>query len=221
MNFRRGDSLHDHISGVPLLIDPRYASHHRDDFNVIHKKGVELHHAKRGEKKRRLRLEILQRRLDISERVLQEELLGWRKERSTFADTLFAHETTTRTEQRTRIEHEIQHVDQALKKVTADREELDRLTNERFDATFYPRLRRLEGADFNSPLNFAWQIDLSDIFARKQIEPVATVLREFAFVNEIDQQGTLVEGREETGGFDIIVGNPPFVTARNAEKRKL
>ena len=60
-----------------------------------------------------------------------------------------------------------------------------------YDKDFYPKLRRLEGADFDSPFNFAWQLDFAGIF------------------------------RPERGGFDIIVGNPPFVTARNPTKREL
>src|SRR5207248_1007063 len=45
--------------------------------------------------------------------------------------------------------------------------------------------------DFNSPFNFAWPLDFTSIFSRNK------------------------------PGFDIIVGNPPFVTARNPKKREL
>ena len=66
----------------------------------------------------------------------------------------------------------------------------ERLKSRVYDKQFYPKLRKLEGADFNSPFNFAWTIDFPGIFGGG-------------------------------AGFDIIVGNPPFVTARNPEKREL
>jgi len=53
MNFHRGDSLHDHISGIPVVILPEKASRYADGFQKIAKLGDELHHAKRAERKRR------------------------------------------------------------------------------------------------------------------------------------------------------------------------
>src|SRR5262249_34857374 len=68
---------------------------------------------------------------------------------------------------------------------------LEKLAKRPHDPKFYPDLRKLEGADFDSPFNFAWQLDFAEIFS------------------------------PERGGFDIVVGNPPFVTARNPTKREL
>ena len=90
-----------------------------------------------------------------------------------------------------RFEHEIKQLHSAIAKVQADRKELDKLAKLTHDSGFYPKLRRLEGADFNSPFNFAWQLDFPEIFS------------------------------PERGGFDIVVGNPPFVTARNPKKNEL
>src|SRR3989442_900185 len=89
------------------------------------------------------------------------------------------------------------------------------------NATYYQDLRELEGADFDSPFNFAWHIDFAEIFAPTPAPAVATVTGEFAFVNELKGQGSLVEERTVPNGFDIIVGNPPFVTARNPTRREL
>ena len=221
MNFRRGDSLHDYISGVPLVVHQQYAHRFTSDIEHIHKKGLQLHRAKKAEQKRKLRLDILERRLEMSRRVLEAELKEWQKEHSLISDTLFSDETATKAEKRKRIEQETERIQSALKKLTDDRKELDRLASRGFDNQFYPKLRRLEGADFDSPFNFAWQIDYADIFARRNGKPVSTILDEFAFVNEVDQQASLLDRNEEAGGFDIIVGNPPFVTARNPKKREL
>jgi hypothetical protein len=221
MNFRRGDSLHDYISGMPLVVHQEYANRFTSDIEHIHKKGLQLHRAKKAEQKRKLRLDILDRRLEMSRRVLEAELKEWQKEHSLISDTLFSDETETRAERRKRIEQETEHIQSGLKKLADDRKEVDRLASRDFDNQFYPKLRRLEGADFDSPFNFAWQIDYADIFAPRNGKPVSTILDEFAFVNEVDRQASLLDRREEAGGFDIIVGNPPFVTARNPKKREL
>lgn len=203
MNFRRGDSLYDYISGVPLVIPPEQSNRHRADFDEIKKLGAKLHVAKKGETKRKLRLLILERRLDISERVLELEEQQLKSEESTFANRLFSDETTTRAEKRKRIEQEMSRIEEAREKARADRSELDRLKHREAASDFQQKLRRLEGSDFDSPLNLAWSIDFSSVFAS-------------------DSAGqTDVLKRKTTDGFDIIVGNPPFVTARNPIKREL
>jgi hypothetical protein len=222
MNFRRGDSLHDYISGIPIIIHPQSASVYREDFNFIRDKGSKLHHAKHGIDKRKLRIEILRRRLEVARKVLEAEQSNWRKERSILTDMLFANETATKAQKRKRVEAELARVDTALTQVEADRKKLDELAAKSFtDPTFQRELRRLEGADFDSPFNFAWHIDFAEIFAPKAAAAVSTVKGEFAFVNQMKGQGTFVEERTEPSGFDIIVGNPPFVTVRNRDKREL
>lgn len=194
MNFHRGDSLHDHISGIPVVILPEKASRYADGFQKIAKFGDELHHAKRGEKKRRLRVDILRARLDLSERIISDELKTLDISESAL-DTLFHDETESSAGKRKRITHEKERLSEALDKIGKDRGELEKLANRQYDNQFYVKLRKLEGADFDSPFNFAWFIDFPQIFASKANGP--------------------------RGGFDIIVGNPPFVTARNPEKREL
>lgn len=190
MNFHRGDSLHDHICGVPIVILPDRASRHADEFHAIAKLGHDLHTAKRAERKKKLRLQIVEKRLDLSQRIVQEEINALRRDDSAL-DTLFGLSESA-AEKRKRIAGEIEKLEEALKKVSRDREDLEGLSAREFDRQFYPKLRKLEGADFDSPFNFAWAIDFPNIFGNG--------------------------GRQ---GFDIIVGNPPFVTARNPEKREL
>ena len=74
MNFHRGDSLHDHISGVPVVILPEKAGRYSADFQTIAKLGEQLHQAKRAERKKKLRLQILEKRLDLSRGILTDEI---------------------------------------------------------------------------------------------------------------------------------------------------
>jgi hypothetical protein len=189
MNFRRGDSLHDYISGVPVVILPERASRHASQFAAISKLGAELHKAKKAERKKNLRLDILETRLSLSHDILDEELREIRT-RDSSLDSLFGIDESNG-KKRERNQREMANLISALAKVKSDQNELQKLRKREADSQFYPKLRKLEGADFDSPFNFAWYIDFPSIFTG------------------------------ERHGFDIMVGNPPFVTARIAEKRKL
>jgi hypothetical protein len=189
MNFRRGDSLHDHISGVPVVILPERASRHAADFAAISKLGKELHKAKKSDRKRNLRLAILEKRLSLSRSIVGEELREIRT-RDSSLDSLFGVEESN-SKKRERNQRQIENLERALAKVEADQKELEKLKRRDADSHFYPKLRKLEGADFDSPFNFAWRVDFPSVFTN------------------------------ERSGFDLIVGNPPFVTARNATKRAL
>jgi hypothetical protein len=220
MNFRRGDSLHDHISGIPVRIEPGIAGSFQTGFEAIRKLGAQLHHAVKSERKRNLRVEILRRRLDIADRILSNELGKLKDHDGKLAAVLF-EETESDAEKRRQLAQEMIHVKEALAKVQSDRRSLEKLATRVFDSGFYPKLRQLEGADFNSPFNFSWHLDFADVFAPRRAEPIATFDGRFAFVNEVRPQKMLLQPRTEAGGFDIVVGNPPFVTARNPEKREL
>lgn len=189
VNFHRGDSLHDHISGVPVVILPGRASRHADDLQAISKLGAKLHQAKSAEAKKKLRLQIMEKRLAVSKRILEGEIHALRTSDSAL-DTFFGL-TESAADKRKRNQQELGRLEEALKKLERDHAELERLRNRLYDSQFYPKLRRLEGADFDSPFNFAWCLDFPNVFGAN------------------------------SGGFDIIVGNPPFVTARNPVKREL
>jgi type I restriction-modification system DNA methylase subunit len=193
MNFHRGDGLHDHISGVPIVIIPEKANRHAPAFQSIADLADQLHYAKRAERKRKLRLNILEKRLDLSHDILSSELKALETSESAL-DTLFHDETESSAFKRKRIAQEKGRLQDALAKISRDRKDLEKLDQREYDGQFYVKLRKLEGADFDSPLNFVWCVDFPTIFA----------------------------GRDgSTAGFDIIVGNPPFVSARNPVKRKL
>ncbi len=189
MNFRRGDSLHDHVCGVPVVILPDRTVRHFEEFKAISKLGDELHQAKKAEKKKRLRVAILEQRLKLSGKLVQEEIERVVRDDSAL-DGLFGIEES-KAKTRERNERELANLKKALASIEKDTRELEKLTRRDADSQFYAKLRKLEGADFNSPFNFAWYIDFPNVFAN------------------------------ENGGFDIVVGNPPFVTARNPLKREL
>jgi hypothetical protein len=218
MNFRRGDSLLDMVSGVPIRVEGGVVSRYRDDVAVIQKLGHDLHKARKADRKKKLRLEILSRRLDFTQRVLQDErgmLLGNQQVGDLFEDA------GSDANKRRVAQEQVEQIDLALKKLTADRRDLDKLAASPLAANFYPRLRKLEGADFDSPFNFVWHIDFAEIF-HPQLPAAATLAGELAqVVNSVQRQQELVIPTIARGGFDLMVGNPPFVTARNPVKREL
>jgi hypothetical protein len=136
-------------------------------------------------------LEILDKRLALSGRILEDELKAVKTDDSKL-DNFFGLDEPA-AEKRKRFAHEAGKLAEALKEVEENRDELERPTRRGFDNQFFPKLRKLEGADFDSPFNFAWTLDFPGVFA----------------------------GGGNGGGFDIIVGNPPFVAARNPRKRAL
>lgn len=223
MNFRRGDSLLDTISGIPVRVEGGVVSRYREQVEAIQKRGHDLHKARKSEKKKELRLEILRQRLSLAERVLHDQIKDIDKQDAATAN--WFDETKSESEKRRQLAAARENLDQALAKIEADRKERERLAKSPLAADFYPRLRKLEGADFDSPFNFVWNIDYAGIFTPK---PIATLAGDMAFVNEAQKQGELlVSAKAEVrtpqvkGEFDLIIGNPPFVTARNPFKREL
>jgi hypothetical protein len=193
MNFHRGDSLHDYVSGIPVIVGAGglKGPEKRTLVDAIRGLARDLHTARRSDKKKRLRVDILSKRLDLAETVLAEELYALKHRDVSTRNVLFGIDASD-AEGRKRLAHEMEQLAKALKKVGDDRKRLERLAAREYDSGgFYRELRRLEGADFDSPFNFAWRLDLPSIFGR------------------------------EPEGFDVIVGNPPFVTARNPKKREL
>ena len=217
MNFKRGDSLHDHICGVPVVILPGKEHRHQKQFDAIHRLGERLHKAKSWNAKRNLRLDILKKRLEVSESVIGDELQLLRRKDS-IAAGLFG-EGKSDADRRQRIAHETQQLEVALRGVKAAQKERDRLEAAPIDRDLVQRLRKLEGASFDAPFNFAWRIDFPQVFYPEG--PKTTLNGKLALGNDLKGQMDLAVPTPSSGGFDIFVGNPPFVTAHNAEKREL
>src|SRR5262249_48192997 len=123
-------------------------------------------------------------------------------------------------EERQRTGTEISRLETAREQLERDEANLSKLKQRQFDKEFYRKLRELEGSEMDGPLNFAWRIDFPHVLSGAS---TATLAGEFALVNQAQRQQELTaanRGRLDSG-FDLVVGNPPFVTARNPKKREL
>ena len=122
-------------------------------------------------------------------------------------------------ERRRQIAVEIEKLETALAKVAADRKTLEKILSRPMDSRFYPELRKLEGAEFDAPFNFAWRIDYADIFSTGRAGPPDPPKNSRPSPRQA--LSSVARRQAGEGGFDSILGNQPFVTARNPEKREL
>jgi Eco57I restriction-modification methylase len=219
MNFKRGDSLHDYVCGHPVRIEPQKPGQYATDLEMIEKLGAKLHKAKRGETKKKIRLEILEKRIALAKRVISDEIKGL-SDRSFNLTDFFGGISLSEAQERTKIEAETARLQKALTQLERDEKNFGKLQQRQFDKDFYQKLRKLEGSQMDGPLNFAWRIDFPHVLSGI---PTATMAGEFALINQAQHQQELTAGKSDklASGFDLIVGNPPFVTARNPKKREL
>ena len=221
MNFKRGDSLHDYICDNPVRIEPQKPSRYAGELEQIEKLGAKLHKAKRGETKKKYRLEILEKRIGLAQRIITDEVKDLSDRSFNLGADWFGAGLSDR-EQSRRLDEEIAKLQAALKQLERDATNLHRLKQQTAQkaADFYRRLRELEGSEMDGPLNFAWRIDFPHVLSSA---PTTTLSGEFTLVNQTQRQQelTAVDRATLDSGFDLIVGNPPFVTARNPKKREL
>ncbi len=223
MNFRRGDSLLDMISGVPIRLDTGVVQQFRGEVDAIQALGHDLHQARKGARKRELRLDILHRRLAFTRKVLETERANLKNALAGNEEGLLGAmgmvESDSAAQNRRRLESEDARLAEAVAKLDTDARDLAKLARRQADPDFFAKLRKLEGADFNSPFNFAWQIDLAEIF--HPYGPRATLSGQGVLPVTAAGQQEFTVGHARASGFDLILGNPPFVTARNPVKREL
>jgi len=200
MNFRRGDSLHDHICGVPVVIKPY--GQYGDLYAEIGRLGRILHNCSKATKKHEYRLKILRKRIELARRVIADTLKHLRQELDSDIVGMFGV-AGSKAERKRHIDHETALLSDALDRLVTLKEEMGKLEALPKDPLLLVKLRKLEGASFDAPFNFAWRIDFPQVFYPGE-SPLP-----------------LGEGKGEGAGFDILVGNPPFVTARNKDKREL
>ncbi len=233
MNFKRGDSLHDHICGVPLRGFSGRATVYRRDIDRILALGEKLHSETKSLKKLKWRLDILRRRIALARHMIKHEKqrirsespeefagMGQGKKGKALADAELG-----------RLDEALAGLDADEAKVVAFERQLEpQRDKEGKPIQSYRRhtflrhdilldLRKLEGATLGSDLNFAWRIDFPQVFYPEQ--PKTTLNGKLALGNELKGQMDLPAEDTRSGGFDIIVGNPPFVTARDKKKREL
>jgi type I restriction-modification system DNA methylase subunit len=221
MNFKRGDSLHDYICGHPVRIEPQKPSQYATELDNIEKLGAKLHKSVRGETKRKLRLEILERRIALAQRIITDEIKSLSDQSFNLAADWFGAGLSDR-EKSKRLDEEIARLQTARKQLERDEINLRKLKQQSAlkASDFYRKLRELEGSEMDGPLNFAWRIDFPHVLNAASTE---TLRGEFSLVNQAQRQQDLVVSQpgKSDSGFDLIVGNPPFVTARNKIKREL
>src|SRR5205823_8411980 len=116
MNFKRGDSLHDYVCGNPVRIEPQKPSQYSAELERIEKLGAKLHKAKHGETKKKYRIEILERRIALARRIIDDEIDALNKG---FIATNWFGESISEREERERTDTEISRLEAA-------RQQLDR-----------------------------------------------------------------------------------------------
>jgi hypothetical protein len=99
MNFKRGDSLHDYICDRPVRIEPQKLSEYAAELDRIEKLGGKLHTTKRGETKKKLRLEILEKRIGLARRIIADEIAALK--RGFIGSNWFGESLSEREERRT------------------------------------------------------------------------------------------------------------------------
>jgi hypothetical protein len=229
MNFKRGDSLHDHICGEPVVLNVGFSRQFQKEIARIQEAALRLHGETSSVKKTRLRLDIARRRMELSDRVLTDTLMLLK--RKDWLETQMLDESMRPlAKSKAELDVRMHHLRDAIDRLAADVVELGRIEKayekEReaghrsfTDRKYLLALRKLEGASFDAPFNFAWRIDFPQVFYPEG--PKATFNGRLALGNELKGQMDLAVPTPSVGGFDIFVGNPPFVTARNREKREL
>jgi hypothetical protein len=163
----------------------------------------------------------MERRIALAQRIITDEIRDLSDRSFNLAGDWFGGGLSDR-EQSRRLDEEVTRLQTALKQLERDATNLHKLKQQTAQkpADFYRKLRELEGSELDGPLNFAWRIDFPHVLSGGS---TATLADELALVNRAQRQQELTNhGRAKLdSGFDLIVGNPPFVTARNKEKREL
>lgn len=214
--IRQGDALLDQIHGVPFRLDKVPVD--SDMAKIIEQLKTEHQKFFKEEdpvKKRHIRKTVLGLRLKLSRKQFLAEL---EHNLPIVQEGLFGDSAKTAEMRRWR-EAEEAKIKKALKEVDQIESQLaffkskSRLSQEDED-----RLAYLENGG-DRDITFAWRLDFPEVFNRIQKAP-STLRGRLALTGGSGQQ-ELVEDVVVDDGFDIMVGNPPFVTARNEEKREL
>jgi len=197
---RRGDSLLDQIHGHPIQLkeyrERAAAAKLRDLLDELAAIKHDFFGARDGLRKRSLLRKAIRAKLDLAELFITEEL----KPRAAIQDDLIdadhpdlRERRLGEAEKRRLRQAEKARLEEALADVRATRDNLDRLKPScgSLSAEDENALRILDG-QAGKRISFVWAIDFMEVFRR-------TVPHT---------------------GFDIIVGNPPFVTARNPIRRE-
>lgn len=219
--IRRGDALLDQIRGQELILEEfvkregRGSREGQDLVDQIVKRKDDFFKENDVQVKRRLQIQVLELQWELAERFIaqQRESLPALQAEWSFG------ESKKQAELRRWREQQEERLETAKKEIASLREKLEVIKKRKTIADAQARrLAELEG-QVGPKYSFVWHLDFAEVFNRKT-RTTATLRGKFAFVNQAPGQTELAESRPYPRGFDIIVGNPPFVTARNAERRE-
>jgi len=201
---RRGDALLDLVHDRPFrLTTIRHSEAMQDAQAALTATHRQFFGAQDPAEKRRLRLAALVHRTRLTRLQLEHQRAVLSGEQAPQMDMFDA--PRTRAEIR-RHEAALAELDAALAEVQQTEEALAELTaRPALTPADDDRLTRLEAVSEGEAITFTWELDFPEVFASG---PETRFLAENGFLSA-------------RGGFDLIVGNPPFVTARNPEKRAL
>ena len=216
--IRRGDALLDLVQGKVFRLKE---ISHQPEMQAAVSRLQDIHNRFFSEndpdKKRFLRLQALTERTRLSRLQIEMQLKALEDANATQEDMFAAKQTKAalRTAQ-----DERQRLEAVLAEVCKTETELQKLAQGRLDEQHDTTLTRLEALRESEEITFAWELDFPEIFFEAG-QDIGTLTGRMGLVNEARGQMELSLPRAKRGGFDIMVGNPPFVTARNAEKREL
>ncbi len=214
--IQQGDALLDQIHGVPFRLDR--VNPDSGMIEIIEQITAEHQKFFKEEdpvKKRHIRKTVLGLRLKLSRMQLNAEM---EQNLPVVQEGLFG-ETAKNAAMRRWRDAEEAKIKKALEEVNRLESQLSvfksksRLSKEDED-----RLTYLENGEGNN-ITFAWRLDFPEVFNRIT-KGSSTVSGKLVLTAGSGQQ-ELVENIIVDDGFDIMVGNPPFVTSRNKEKREL
>ena len=219
--IRRGDSLLDQLQGHEILLEQFVRREGKGSgegqrlVDEVVKLKTQFFEERDLQTKRRLQIEILQKQWELAERFIQQQIEGLPAAQMQG----FFGETEKEAEKRRWREEQEQRLREALGEIKQLRKRVENIDARKTISDLAARtLAELEG-QVGKDISFVWHLDFAEVFNRKP-QTVATLGGEFAFMELGPGQMELPEKRPTPSGFDIIVGNPPFVTARNPELRE-
>jgi hypothetical protein len=218
--IRRGDSLLDQVHGHEILLEQFVRREGKGSgegqrlVEEIVKLKTRFFEERNLQEKRRTQIQILERQWELAERFISQQM----DDLPGIQTGLFG-ETEKEAEKRRWREEQEKRLKEALEEIERLRERLENISGRKTIGDMEARrLAELEG-QVGKDVSFVWHLDFAEVFNRKS-QTVATLRGKFAFMEHGPGQMELPEKRPTPSGFDIVVGNPPFVTARDPERRE-
>ena len=216
--IRRGDALLDLVQGQVFRLreikDNPEMQAAVDQLRKIHQ---EFFSAEDPDSKRELRLRALTERTRLSRLQIEAQLKALENRNATQVD-MFAVKESKASLQAAQEERE--DLEAVLGGIQATEKELKGLTGKRLNDQHDAILNKLEALRESEEITFSWELDFPEVFFEAEA-PASTITGKMGLINTTKGQMELAASVSKRGGFDIMVGNPPFVTARNAVLREL